>query len=175
MKFHLSFFCSKIWTGLIYYLEKSGYMSKSFNKTIEYIIPKVATLLYMLSDEIKSKTSEIRIRVNQPLCITCLDKSYFLSKDGSIHTIVPSNPFILDNNMIEECFMLICNNSVYAYENEISDGYITLSNGARVGLFGEAIFNLGKITAYKNITSLNYRIPREIIGSANQLKEILNF
>lgn len=171
---HLSFFyCSITWTCFIYYHEKSDKMSKSFNKTIEHLDAKAATLLYMLDDEIKSKTSEIRLRVNKPLCITCEDGSYFISNKGKCYSYVPENPFIPDKNMMQNSYMIICNNSVYAYEKELANAFVTLANGSRVGIFGEALFNNCSITAYKNITSLNYRIPREIIGCAKPLINIL--
>ena len=148
-------------------------MSKSFNKTIEYISSGIATLLYMLDDETKSKTTEIRLRVNKPLCITYMNKSFFISVDGKIGSVVPSNPFLPSKSIMQECYMMICNNSVYAHEQELSQGFVTLEHGARVGVFGEAIYDAGRITAYKNITSLNYRIPREILGYANSIIEVL--
>ena len=149
-------------------------MSKSFNKTIEYMDGKVASLLYILNDEIKSNTCEIRLRVNRPLCITLDNNTYFVGLDGKISPTIPNNPFIPDKNVMQTSYMLICNESVYAYENELANAFVTLENGSRVGIFGEAIFNNDVITAYKNITSLNYRIPREIIGSAIQLIDILD-
>ena len=148
-------------------------MSANFNRTIEFLDSKTATVLYMLKDEIKSKTSEIRLRVNKPLCITYENKSYFISTNGEAYLTVPDNPFIPDVYIMESTYMLICNNSVYAHEKELSKGFVTLDNGSRVGVFGEAIFNNGEISAYKNITSLNFRIPREIIGCANPLRSIL--
>lgn len=148
-------------------------MSKSFDRTIEYLDPKVATLLYMLDDDIKSKTSEIRLRVNKPLCVTCEDNTCFIGSEGKIDFSVPDNPFIPDKNMMQSSYMRVCNNSVYAYEKELANAFVTLANGSRVGIFGEVIFNNGKISAYKNITSLNYRIPREIIGCAKPLINVL--
>ena len=149
-------------------------MSISFNKTIEYISGEAATLLYMLDDNIKSKTSEIRLRVDKPICITCEDKTYFISVDGRVADDVPHNPLIVTKIMMQECYMLICNNSVYAYEQELSNGFVTLKNGGRVGIFGEAVYDDEKITAYKNIYSLNYRIPREIIGCARPISDVLS-
>lgn len=148
-------------------------MSANFNKTIEYISSKAAALLYMLDEIIKNKTTEIRLRVDKPLCITCEDKPYFISVDGKALSTVPKNPFLIDKTMLQECYMFICNNSVYAHEQELSNGYVTLQNGARVGIFGNAVFNNDKITAFKDITSLNYRIPREFIGCARPISDVL--
>ncbi len=144
-------------------------MSENFNKILPYISNETATVLYMLENELKSKISEIRMRSEMPLCITMDSKNYFVDRVGRVSTKLPSNPFITDFESLNESFMLLCKNSVYAYEEELANAFITLEIGARVGIFGEAVYNQNKITAYKNITSLNYRIPRQKIGSASIL------
>ena len=148
-------------------------MSKNFDRVLDFVERNVASSLYMLHPDIKSKTSEIRIRVNKPLSITYENENRFINIDGNISKEVPQNAVIISKKSIDESFMLICNNSVYAYEQELANAFVTLENGGRVGIFGEAVYDGNKITAYKNITSLNYRIPREIIGCAEPIKDIL--
>ena len=69
----------------------------------------------------------------------------------------------------------ICENSVYAYRNQICKGFITIKGGHRVGITGTAVCDNEKIINLKNITSLNFRIAKQIIGCSNKiLKEIID-
>ncbi|GAK03339.1 LOW QUALITY PROTEIN: stage III sporulation protein AA [Geomicrobium sp. JCM 19037] len=54
--------------------------------------------------------------------------------------------------------------SVYAFEEELKHGYITLKGGHRVGLGGEAVVEAGKVKTLKHIRSFNIRISRSIHG-----------
>ena len=68
----------------------------------------------------------------------------------------------------------LCNNSIYSYQSQICDGYITLQGGHRVGITGNVAMKDGKIININYVSSLNFRIAREIIGSSDEiLKEVL--
>lgn len=70
----------------------------------------------------------------------------------------------------------ICNNSIYAYQNQICEGFITVKGGHRIGITGSAVIADGKITNIKYISSLNFRLSRQVIGcSRDILPEILNY
>src|SRR5690625_922823 len=56
--------------------------------------------------------------------------------------------------------------SLYRMEDELREGYITISGGHRVGLAGEVTTNLGKMERLKYITFFNIRIAKEIINIA---------
>lgn len=67
----------------------------------------------------------------------------------------------------------VSNYSLYAFEEEIKQGYITLNGGHRVGLAGECVISNGEVRTIKNISSLNIRICREIIGSSNKIMNLI--
>lgn len=67
----------------------------------------------------------------------------------------------------------VSNYSLYAFEEEIKQGYITLKGGHRVGLAGECVISNGEVRTIKNISSLNIRICREIIGSSNKIMNLI--
>jgi len=58
-------------------------------------------------------------------------------------------------------FQLISNYSVYAFEEEIKNGFITLKGGHRVGIGGKVLYGKNGVEKIKNISSLNIRIARE--------------
>lgn len=74
---------------------------------------------------------------------------------------------------IESILRKATKNSMYAYENELSKGYIDYSGGIRIGVCGDGkIGNRGQIV-YREIYSLNIRIPHEVIGCADRIADLL--
>lgn len=67
----------------------------------------------------------------------------------------------------------ISNYSLYAFEEDIRQGYITIQGGHRVGLAGQCVIENNSIKTIKNITSLNIRVCREIIGCSNNIMNSL--
>lgn len=101
---------------------------------------------------------EIRFRNNLPLIL----------KIGQAEKVIDYKITTDDINYI---FQKICENSIYTYQNQISSGFITIKGGNRVGLVGTAVIKEGNITNFNYISSLNFRISREIIGCSNQIIE----
>ena len=63
----------------------------------------------------------------------------------------------------------MCNNSIYAYQNQIINGYITLPGGNRVGISGNVVFVDGKVSNISHIYSLNIRVAHQIDGACNEI------
>ena len=63
--------------------------------------------------------------------------------------------------------MLACENSVYAYNDEIRRGYLSF-NGLRIGLGGQAVLKENRIATLKNFSSLNLRIVRDVPNCAEK-------
>ena len=69
----------------------------------------------------------------------------------------------------------ICENSIYAYKNQICEGFITVKGGHRIGISGSCAIENGKVINIRYIYSLNFRVARQVIGSSNSsLRHILN-
>ena len=63
----------------------------------------------------------------------------------------------------------ICHYSLYAYENELKQGFITVEGGHRVGVAGKVIIENEKVKNIQYISSLNVRISHEVLGCADAL------
>ena len=112
--------------------------------------------------KIEENLQEIRIRINRPI----------LLKLKNIDILIE---YIVTEKEIMQIVERICENSIYAYKNQISEGFITVNGGHRIGITGTAVIEQGKIINIKYISSLNFRIAREIKGASNKLlKEIIN-
>lgn len=120
-----------------------------------------------VSSEIKSyfqidKVQEIRIKIGKSIILNSFKGERILK-------------YIATEEDVKQILVKISNYSLYAYEEEIKQGYITIKGGHRIGIAGECVTVGGTIRTIKNISSLNIRICREVIGSANEvMKYIVN-
>ena len=70
---------------------------------------------------------------------------------------------------IRETLDYVSNYSLYAYENELKQGFITIEGGHRVGMAGQVLIENGRVKNLKYISSLNIRVSHEIVGCADKL------
>ncbi len=106
---------------------------------------------------------EIRLRVNVPFTIIYDGTEYFVSEQGKLENNAMQGYVTMPND-IKETVEYISSFSLYAYEDEIRQGYITVQGGHRVGLAGKVILEHGMIKSVKHIAFLNIRMSHEVIG-----------
>ena len=111
---------------------------------------------------------EIRLRVNRPLLLVLGSVDIMLSSVGDIVNDL-DEAYLCTRDDINKILQLISKNSLYAFEQELKMGFLTINGGHRVGLAGQAIVNDGEIKALKNISSLNIRMAREIKGCGDKV------
>lgn len=116
----------------------------------------------------KEKIEEIRLRNNNPLTISCEGKDYFIREDGKVSTEINEGFIVLEKH-IHSTFQIFSNYSVYAYQEEIKNGYITIKGGHRVGIGGKIVYGPKGIETIKNISSLNIRVAREKKDISNHI------
>ena len=68
---------------------------------------------------------------------------------------------------IEETMEYVANYSMYAYEEELRQGFLTIGGGHRVGVVGKAVSEDGHIRSMKYISCINVRIAHEVRGCAD--------
>lgn len=132
------------------------------------LAPGLASLIRLLPVSIQDDLTEIRLRVDKPLLLVLSNTDKMIARDGQID-VEPSKAYICSSDDIGRTLQSISRNSLYAYEQELRLGYITIHGGHRVGLAGQAIVDAGELKALKNISSLNIRIARQLKGCAEKL------
>lgn len=100
---------------------------------------------------------EIKLRIGKPLIIIYRGKER-MWKD-----------VIVTKEEIKETLEYISNYSLYAYEHELKQGFITIEGGHRVGMAGQVIMEGGKIKNMKYISSINIRVSHEVLDCANKI------
>ncbi len=114
------------------------------------LLPELAAVI---SGTDTAGLQEIRLRVGQPAR---------LRMPGGEQTL----PLVWTGDLQQRQLMRLLDNSVYAYEEQLKQGFITLAGGHRVGLVGEAWYDEGRLGGFRDICSLNVRVAREVIGAA---------
>lgn len=108
---------------------------------------------------------EIRLRIDYPITINYANKFAYLCTDGI--TMFAKNAIKCVGGDIEYIINCVTEHSLYAYNESIKNGFITTKDGIRIGLAGECVLNEGQVRTIKNFSSVNLRIPHEVIGCAN--------
>lgn len=113
-----------------------------------------------------SKLYEIRLRRNCPIVINYNGKNVHLLTEG----LFQGEKVYVNTQIIEKILRRATENSLYAYNNQLKQGYITAKGGVRIGVAGETVpsENLLPVTI-KNVNSLNIRIPHEVSGCSKHI------
>lgn len=109
------------------------------------------------------KLQEIRLRINCPLIINYTNREYFVSENSKLVNL-PSQAIIITKNDIKETMEYISNYSLYAFEEEIRQGFITINGGHRIGITGKTIIHDDLIKGMKHISFINVRLAHQVKG-----------
>lgn len=107
-------------------------------------------------DVLLNELQEIRLKVNKPLYVYAKNKEIKIEHKPSVEEM----KFILQK---------ISSYSIYAFENEIKQGYITIKGGHRVGLCGTVVTEKNNVKTIKNIVSVNIRVAKEMINCSRDI------
>ena len=138
---------------------------KDIEEILRYFPSTIYTLLKntLVQDRnLQKDLQEIRIRVERAI----------LLKTRQADIVID---YQISTSEILQTLERLCENSIYAYKNQICEGFLTVKGGHRIGITGTAVTEGNNILNLKYITSLNFRIAREVINCSNHLlREIIN-
>ncbi len=106
-----------------------------------------------------SKLNEIRLRVGYPTIIYYGGR-YYLGENGLVDN--EKDAITVSAQELNDIVFRACDCSIYAHNEELKQGYITLASGVRIGICGEIILDNDKLKTIKNFSSLNIRIPHAV-------------
>ncbi|AHF07412.1 stage III sporulation protein AA [Desulfitobacterium metallireducens] len=114
-----------------------------------------------------SEIEEIRLRTSKPLLLQGKDSEYFLDAWGK--SVSSEKAYHVQREDLMQTLERMTQSSLYAAEDELRQGYITLPGGHRVGVTGEVTLKQGMVQNLKHISGLNIRLALEISGQAPQI------
>ncbi|MFZ5592275.1 MAG: stage III sporulation protein AA [Bacillota bacterium] len=138
-------------------------------KEIEAILPPVLRdVLRGLPLEMWQNLEEIRLRAGRPLQVRLRDRDLWLTERGETVDDY-ERAYIVEPDDVACCLQMVSGFSLYAFEEEMRSGFITIPGGHRVGLTGRTVLENQQIKTLKYITGLNIRVARQVCGAATPL------
>jgi stage III sporulation protein AA len=134
---------------------------------IGWLPPAIAQCLNQLPQPVLHQIEEVRIRQGKPLEISYGGKTLFVGSSGGIEDKEIS---LCYHPTAEDCQKMIhsmSNYSLYALEEELRRGYVTVHGGHRIGIAGRAVLERGSVKYIRDITCFNVRIARQVVGAAD--------
>jgi len=138
-------------------------------QNIRNLFPEELRDIFKIVSSRQEKIQEIRLRAGCPVYVLEDGREYFLDRQGQ-YTDVPARAKLTTAEEIKNIINHICRYSLYAYEDEIRQGFLTVRGGHRVGITGQTVVSReDEIRSIKYINGLNIRIAHEIKGAADKL------
>lgn len=111
---------------------------------------------------------EIRLRVNEPLIFVFSQGDYFISPVRGL-VEQKEEAYIVTPSDVKSTLDFISDYSLYAYEDEIRQGFITVKGGHRVGLAGQVVLDRGRVRSVKHISFINIRVSHQVRGCGEEV------
>ncbi len=102
---------------------------------------------------------EVRFRAGRPVIVNFDGAKYYLSSGGV--TSNPASALICGASELRFIAAKATDNSLYAFNEQLKNGFLTLPSGWRIGFCGEAVEENGRIVTFKNFSSIVIRIAAQ--------------
>ena len=119
---------------------------------------------------------EIRMRIGAPLFIIYRNKEYTVDEAGRLGGLSGDEEgegrkgcFCVSREDVEVTLQCAVRYSLYAYEEELRQGFITVSGGHRIGVAGRVIMEKGAVKTIQPVTFLNIRFSHQVKGCADRV------
>ena len=112
---------------------------------LKYFPEKIRSIIKEEIKDMYDYLEEIRVRVDKPIIL----------KFSNLEKIVR---YKVSPDEILNILQLVCENSIYSYQNQIANGFVTINGGHRVGISGSCVIEKGRVININYINSLNFRI-----------------
>jgi stage III sporulation protein AA len=116
---------------------------------------------------VQDRVEEIRLAVDQPLYL------YYAGKEKTVLAEGSNRPYLVSREDVSRIVQIISKFSLYAFEDELKHGYITIPGGHRVGLTGRTVLEGGRVRRLCSISSINIRVARQVLDAAKPLLPFL--
>ncbi|MDR6224662.1 stage III sporulation protein AA [Desmospora profundinema] len=131
---------------------------------LEVLPLSIREMLESLPHSVRGRLEEVRIREGRPLEVITPDRSWFLGPSGLVQG--SERAYFPDREDCAKMLNLISHHSLYALEEELRRGYVTIEGGHRIGLVGRAVVEGGQVRRLRSVSGFNLRIAREVRGVA---------
>lgn len=143
-------------------------MKNKFDTAVSFLPPYLRGMLMGINDDVKNDAYEIRIRKGKCMVVETMHGTFFVGKNR-VSGIYAEDLYRVDSDEMRDAFNRLCGFSVYSHLDTISRCFITLPSGHRVGVCGTAVYNDGKVTSVRDVSSMNIRLAGEYKGCSDEI------
>ncbi len=136
-------------------------------EVLEYMPKHIRQIIRRMPEAALSNAEEIRLRLGKPLCIAGCGMEMFPGADGD--GSIAGRVYLVSEDDLKSSLQMVCNFSLYSVEEELRNGFVTVNGGHRVGVCGRAVIENGRIKTLKDISYMNFRVAKEIIGASDRV------
>ena len=122
-----------------------------FNSAASLLPPALCSELLVQPKSVKDAAEEIRLRRGQAMSLLAGGREISVKESYKIS--------LFD---LEAVLERATEASVYAVEQELSAGFISVEGGIRLGVCGTAVVNCGSVSSIRDLSSVSVRIPHEV-------------
>lgn len=144
-----------------------------YDNSVFCLTPPLSTILSNIDEKEKTKVNEIRLRLEKPIMLIHEKGVWFVNNNSKLMNYPGENAYVVSRKDINDSFSKICDYSIHSNNENLIKGYITVKGGVRVGIASSAVIQNGLITSVKEITSLNIRVAKGIIGAGQPILNTL--
>lgn len=137
-------------------------MMKQFITAAGFLPERLWRAAFTLTQDERLRAEEFRIRAGRDMCVLL---------DGSCRVLTQGEPVTREE--MDELLARATRSSVHTYERQLSEGFLPLPGGHRLGLCGEMTSGRAGIGTIRTPSSFNLRIAREISGAGEALCKLL--
>ena len=110
----------------------------------------------------QSSVEEFRLRIGRPLSVVLRDRE----------KVLPRSPDVSGEDL-RTTLEIATQASVHAAMTQIQRGFVTIKGGHRIGLCGTAVLKGERVYNLRDLSSLNVRIARQMIGIGETIIPVL--
>lgn len=147
--------------------EKSHSSKSNFKDLCRWFGQEIASIFLQVDDAVIKDLEEIRLRIAKPILLVGHQQEHFIDAQG--RSVPAEEGYLVKREDLLQALERMTQSSLYAAEEEMKQGFITLPGGHRVGLTGEAVMKDGHIQTLKHISALNIRLARALEGKAQRI------
>lgn len=141
------------------------------DRFVQIFSKNIRAILTQLRGDTK-EVQEVRLRVNAPLFVIYKNQEFSIDIKGELKKDWNS-AYVVTREDVEETLSCAAGYSLYAFEDELRQGFITVPGGHRIGVAGRVVLNQGGIKTIQPAASLSVRFSHQIKGCANGIVSYL--
>ena len=137
------------------------------NEILKLLPPCIRYIINQIDIDYNSLI-ELRFRICEPLILVFVQGEYFVQNCGGL-TLDRKKAYRVTADDIRGIIDAVTDYSLYAYEDEVRQGFVTVCGGHRVGVAGQVVLEHGRVRNVKHISFINIRVSHQIKGCATCL------